>query len=155
MIHSIRARLMSMHRFATTSLVSVLLGAAAVTALPPSSASAATGSCDPSEFCMWWGSDYTGGLYEWAGSDSNLGDDHFENANTSAIVSNNTESVWNRGVSNPHGLVHVVVYDGTGYTGAGLCIAQGRKANLPFTWKNRISSYRWVTASTCSRYARL
>ena len=63
--------------------------------------------------------------------------------------------MWNRGLSDPSGLIDVVVYDGTNSTGAGLCVVHGRKANLPLSWMNRISSYRWVTASTCSRYPRL
>jgi len=157
MTPKINAASMAMRRTGIAALVSVLLGVASFTVLFTGTASAATGTCDPGEFCMWWSFSYTGGLYEYAGSDSNLGNDHFENANTNEYVTNNTESVWNRGLSDPNGYIDVVVYDGTGtgYTGAGLCVVQGRKANLPTSWLNRISSYRWVTASTCSRYPRL
>lgn len=68
------------------------------------------------------------------------------------VVGNNTRSVWNRGVTVPSGLVDVVAYDATGQTGAGICIRQGRRATLPSNWWDRISSYKWVTRTTCNGY---
>jgi hypothetical protein len=155
MTHTISTTPTPIRRAALAALVAALLGVAAFTAMSPATASAATGSCDPGEFCMWYLTNFGGGLYEFSGSDSSLANDHFENANTSSIVDNNTESVWNRGTSDPNGYVHVVVYDGASYTGAGLCVVQGRKANLPASWQNRISSYRWANAATCNRYPHL
>lgn len=137
------------------AIVAALLSAATYLAVAPSTASAATGTCDPGDFCLWYYSNYSGGLYEFNGSDSTLANDHFENANTDQIVADNTMSVWNRGVSDPSGLVDVVAYSGTGYSGAGLCVRQGRKANLPSNWDNNIASYRWVTPATCSGFPQL
>jgi len=166
MTPKINAASMAMRRTGIAALVSVLLGVASFTVLFTGTASAATGTCDPGEFCMWWSFSYTGGLYEYAPGLAVLmtvflfslaGIPPLAGAWANEYVTNNTESVWNRGLSDPNGYIDVVVYDGTGtgYTGAGLCVVQGRKANLPTSWLNRISSYRWVTASTCSRYPRL
>jgi hypothetical protein len=153
MTHVIRAVPTPSRRTAVAVLAAALLGLAALMTTSAGSASAATGSCNSGEFCMWYLTGGTGGLYEFSGSDSNLNDDHFENADESAIVGNNTESVRNFGHSDPNGLVDVVVYDGTGYTGAGLCVKQGGVKTLPTSWFNRIESYKWVTAATCGRYA--
>ncbi|MDX6680907.1 MAG: hypothetical protein QOG94_946 [Solirubrobacteraceae bacterium] len=155
MTHILTAPTMPKRRVAATVLVCALLGLAGAMATSPGSASAATGTCDPGEFCMYYLTNFAGGLYEFGGSDSNLNNDHFENANTGSIVGNNTESVWNRGVSNSSGLVHVLVYSGTSYTGSALCVTQGRKANLPSNWQNNIESYRWVDTNTCNRFTHL
>ncbi|HEV7808426.1 MAG TPA: peptidase inhibitor family I36 protein [Solirubrobacteraceae bacterium] len=155
MTHILTAVPMPRCRVAAAVLVCALLSLAGAMATSPGTASAATGTCDPGDFCMYYLTNFGGGLYEFGGSDSNLNNDRFENDDTSAIVGNNTESVWNRGVSDPNGLVHVVVYSGTGFTGSALCVTQGRKANLPPNWRNDIESYRWVDTNTCNRFVHL
>jgi hypothetical protein len=155
MSHLLRIPVVPGRRIALAALVSALLGAAAFIATSPGTASAATGSCDPGDFCMYYLFNQSGGLYEFSGSDSNLANDHFENTNTDQVVNNNTFSVWNRGVNDPNGLVDVVVFDGFNSTGAGLCVRQGHKVNLPGGWLDRISSYKWVTHATCNRFAQI
>jgi hypothetical protein len=144
-------------RLAVTALVCALLGIASVMALAPGSASAAKHSCDAREFCMWFGLNQTGGLFEFSRSDRDLRDNRFENAQTDQSVNDNTGSVWNRGGTDPDGLVDVVVRllpesPRDGATGPGLCIRQGMRTNLPSGWVDHVSSYRWVTHATCSKF---
>jgi peptidase inhibitor family I36 len=155
MTHILTAVTMPKRRVAAAVLVCALLGLASALATSPGTASAATGTCDPGEFCMYYLTNFRGGLYEFSGSDSNLNNDHFENSQTNQIVGNNTESVWNRGVSDPSGLNHVLVYSGPSFTGSAMCVTRGRKANLPANWQNNIESYRWVNADTCNRFVHL
>lgn len=156
MTHIISAASVPKRRIAVTVLVCALLSIAASMAMSSGTASAATGSCDPGDFCLYWGANWTGGLYEFAGSDGNLHNDFFENTHTNVIVGDNTQSVWNRGVNDPSGLVDVVAHEYPApLRGNGLCIRQGRQANLPVNWRDRISSYRWVTPATCNLYPQL
>lgn len=126
------------------ALLIALAIAVATACVAAPGAKAATGSCDPGDFCMWYLTNYSGGLYEWSGSDSNLGNDHFENADSFATVTNNTESVHNYGV--PATYDDVRAYDGTGYSGASTCYPRGARISDLGGWNNRISSYRWVTS---------
>ena len=140
----------SRRRLAASACAATIIGAAALVAGPVSSAQAATGSCDPGEFCLYYFTSRAGGLYEYSGSDSSLANDHFENADTGQIVNNNTDSAWNRGTGT--GLIDVLVYDGTGYSSTARCIKQGRVVNNLGSFNNKISSYKWVTRSVCNTY---
>ena len=140
----------SLTRVGASACVATVLGAAALVAGPMTTAQAATGSCDPGDFCLYYATSRTGGLYEYSGSDSSLANDHFENSQTNQVVNNNTWSAWNRGTGT--GLVDVLVYDGTGYSSSARCIKQGRVVNTLGSFNNRVSSYRWVTRSVCDTY---
>jgi Peptidase inhibitor family I36 len=137
------------------TFLAALLGAALLIGTSASSASAAYGVCGSGDFCMWYRFHQQGGLYHFGGSDSNLHNDRFERFNTNAIVGNNTFSVRNKGVADPSGLNDVLVYDlpGAGSQGgASGCIKRGAAGNLPNFWQDRISSYKWVTRSTCNAH---
>ena len=140
----------SLTRVGASACVATVLGAAALVAGPMTTAQAATGSCDPGDFCLCYATSRTDGLYEYSGSDSSLANDHFENSQTNQVVNNNTWSAWNRGTGT--GLVDVLVYDGTGYSSSARCIKQGRVVNTLGSFNNRVSSYRWVTRSVCDTY---
>ena len=95
-------------RITLFALVGALLAADALTSVNPAEAakpkakSAAYGVCGAGDFCLYYLYNRAGGLYHFGGSDSNLNNDHFENAAVpSAWVGNNTMSAWNRGVSDP------------------------------------------------------
>jgi Peptidase inhibitor family I36 len=140
----------SLTRLGASACVATVIGAAAILAGPVGTAQAATGSCNAGDFCLYYFTSRSGGLYEYSGSDSSLANDHFENADTGQIVNNNTDSAWNRGTGT--GLVDVLVYDGTGYSSTARCIKQGRVVNNLGSFNNKISSYRWVTRSVCNTY---
>lgn len=97
----------------------------------------------------------SGGLYQSTRNDTDLTDDTFyyfiDPARNEQLprVQRNTWSAWNRGGSD------VVVYDGRASTGAGACIHAGPRINLPAKWKDRISSFRFATRSSCDRYEEL
>jgi peptidase inhibitor family I36 len=113
---------------AAAVLVAASLGIAAFTAMSSGTASAATGSCDPGDFCMWWGPNEIGGLYENAGSDKTLDDDYFENIVTDEIVGDDTSSVWNRGFTIP--MVSSMSWPSraSGIGASGCAFAKGRAA---------------------------
>jgi len=129
-------------------LIAAVAGVGAFMIAAPG-AKAATGTCDSGDFCMWYYTNYQGGLYEWYKNDSTLANDHFENANTASIVNNNTWSAKNRGTGGTPGAYDDVrVYDGTGYGGASRCIPyRGSVPDLGIgAWRDRISSFKWVTS---------
>jgi hypothetical protein len=143
MSHTLQRAGLRSPRIVAALLVTLALGVTAFLVVTPG-AKAATGSCDPGDFCLWYLTGYSGGLYEYSGSDSRLDNDHFENINTNAIVNNNTESAFNYG--NPASYDDVRAYDGLGYTGASFCIPRGGRISNLGGWNNRISSYKWVTS---------
>ena len=137
-------------RLAAAASIATIVGSAALVAGPVSTAQAATGTCDPGDFCLYYLFNRSGGLYEYSGSDSNLANDKFENQQTNQSVDNNTFSAWNRGTGS--GLIDVLVYDGPGYSSTARCIRQGRVVNNLGSFNNKVSSYRWVTRAVCNTY---
>ena len=134
------------------TFLAALLGAALLIGTSAPSASASYGRCDAGEFCMWFGPNQWGGIYQFGGNDPNLHNDRFERIQTSAIVGNNTASVRNKGTADPGGRIDVVVFTEPQFRGSGGCIRRGAAGNLPAFWQNKISSYAWVTRGACGAY---
>jgi hypothetical protein len=155
MAHGIPAGSLPRRRTLVAVLAAAALGVAAYMAAAPATASAAYGVCGAGDFCLYWATGEYGGLYHYGGSDGNLDNDHFEGAHTDQIVGNNTESVWNHGVSDPSGYNDVLVYRGAGPSGAAACIPLGARGDLPTSWWNDIEGYKWVTRATCNAHPRL
>jgi hypothetical protein len=124
----------------TALLVALSVGAGGFLLAAPGAQAFPT--CDDGEFCLYRYNHAQGGLYEWAGSDSNLANDRFEIFDTGTLVSNHAQSAYNKGV--PAYYDDVRVYDGLGYTGASRCIPRGTYVSDLGSWNNRISSYKWV-----------
>ena len=143
MAHTLHRAGLPTRRVVAALLVALAVGLTAFLVATPG-AKAATGTCDPGDFCLWYQDGARGGLYEFSGSDSTLANDHFENTNTDQIVNNNTESAFNDG--NPATYDDVRVYDGLSYTGSSFCIPRSVYYTDLGDWSNRISSYRWVTS---------
>ena len=128
------------------ALVSALLAVCGIMATTASSASAASydGVCESGEFCMGYMYNLSGGLYDNSGSDpdADLGNDRFVR-NWAQFVGNNTWSMQNKGRTH-----EILVYDGAGYQGAVACLKRSAGIlNLDGSWwKDRISSYKWVTS---------
>jgi len=145
MAHSIKTASM-IRGSLLTALVSALLVVCGLMATTASSASAASynGACESGEFCMGLYYNLSGGLYDNSGSDpdNNLHNDHFVR-NWAQLVGNNTWSIQNRGSTH-----EILVYDGAGRTGAVACLKRSRGLlNLDGSWwKDRISSYKWVSS---------
>ncbi len=133
-----------------------LAGTGPAAAIPPSEP-----LCPQGDLCMWKYADFGGGRYNHSGSDANLHNDRFRYLNTTQTVADNTRSVWNNGISNRYGLVHVLAYvrgahePWKPWTGAAICVRQGVRKNLPAGYAGTISSYRWVTHSLCRLYPQL
>jgi hypothetical protein len=155
MTHLLHRSPVPARRVTLAAFVAALLGVAAVMTLSAGSASAAEATCDAGEFCLYFSAAEKAGIYEFSGSDSNLDNDYYENYNTDKVVGQYSMRVFNNGVSDPNGRVDVVAYDGTGYTGPGLCIRQHKNGVLPFGWHDRISSYKWVTPAECGAYPQM
>jgi hypothetical protein len=123
------------------------LGVAALAAPAASDASVAS-VCREGEFCLWSDYNQRGGLYHYAGSDSTLWNDRFENELTNLPVGNNTMSFRNRGTT-AGGPAHVRVFDGVSFTGPHTCAPQGSRGNFRWDsinrmdWANRVESYVW------------
>jgi hypothetical protein len=136
-------RFPGVRRAAAVAAAVLGLGVAALVAPGASQA----GVCSPGEFCMWWGYSFNGGLYHHAGSDSNLWNDRFENANRNEVVADNTNSFWNRGTSS--GPAQVRVFTGINGTGAHTCAPQGAKGHFRYDpatgidWLNNVESFEW------------
>jgi len=142
-------------RIAVAALVAALLSAAAFTATSPTTASASPGDahCDRGDFCMWYNYNFVGGIFQYAGSASDLRRNFFE-GNPTQQVSRNTASVQNAGKSATR--AYVLAYDRPFWKSSTqnpkngkLCIRQGTVTNLPSNWVDNIMSYRWVTPGEC------
>ena len=141
---------LSRRRIAIAMLASVLLGIAAFLAISPRSASAAPAPCANGEFCLYYLDDLKGGRYHFDHSDSNLGNDLFEDGEGSELtVAKRAASVWNNGADDPDDRTEVIVYTGRGFTGEAGCIRQDESGDLAEGFANKIQSYRWVTPAQC------
>ncbi len=137
-------------RIVAAMLAAALLGIAAFGAISPGSASAAPAPCADGEFCLYYLDDLKGGRYHFDRSDSNLGNDRFEDGEGSELtVANRAASVWNNGTDDPDDRTEVMVYTGRGFTGEAGCIRQDESGDLREGFANKIQSYRWVTPAQC------
>jgi hypothetical protein len=139
----------SLGRTAVAVLAAALLGAAWL-AMSPGSASAAIAPCPKKEFCLYFSNSLQGGIYHFSGSDSNLGNDEFEQAPPNLGVANDAESAWNNGRADPRGRDDVAVYTGRNFTGRAACIRLGQRGDLRGGFVNNVESYRWITPATCN-----
>ena len=137
----------SPRRIAIAAVAAALLGATALLALSAAPAAATYGRCDPGEFCLYSDTAQVEGIYQYAGSDPNLNNDHFERADRNQIVGNNTYSVWNR--ARPAAKEYVVIYASVGHRGADACVLPGDRGQVPRFWWKNIESYKWVTPGAC------
>jgi hypothetical protein len=136
-------------RRAILAILAALLGATAVSTMSTSTASATNGRCDPGEFCLYSDTAQVEGIYQYAGSDPNLNNDHYERGDRNQIVGNTTYSAWNFGIPDPKS--SVAIYTEEGYRGWDACIPRAERGQLPRNWWRSIESYRWVTWRTCVR----
>jgi hypothetical protein len=134
------------------ALVSALLSIAAFMAVAPGIASAGTNNyvCEPGEFCLGRLYNLSGGLYP------DLRDNVFfyytdpAQNETLGRVSQNSWSAYNHG-----NYQDVMVYTWFSYTGNKACIKKDRYIGDLGSWKDRISSLRWVTRAECNAAAQL
>jgi hypothetical protein len=133
-------------------MTAALLSAAAFIAVSPGKASATYGVCGAGDFCLHYSYRQSGGLYHFSGSDSNLGNDHYEGGASNLTVGGNAESAWNNGRATSNGHDDVIVYAGRNWTGRAGCIWLGQKGNLAGGLVNNVHSHRWVTPATCNRF---
>jgi hypothetical protein len=138
-------------RTAVAVLLAALLGAAASLTLSPGNASAAPAPCARGEFCLYFLDGLGGGRYHFTGSDSNLGNDRFEDGLGDVVtVANHAESVWNNGIADARGRDDVAVYTGRNFTGRAACIRLGQRGDLRGGFVDNVESYRWITPATCN-----
>jgi hypothetical protein len=97
-------------------------------------------NCDAGDFCAYEHGSFGGGLYAWAGSDSDWSNNFL---NTGPSINNNDQSWWNRG--NPcAGCDAVRVFDGKNFAAPRtICLTRGQTvSSLPAAAK-RGSSHSW------------
>jgi hypothetical protein len=136
---------------AVAALVAALVGTAAALTVSPGSASAAIAPCPREEFCLYYFNSLQGGRYHFSGSDSNLGNDRFQDGPGDVVtVANSAESVWNNGRADSRGRDDVAVYTGRNFTGRAACIRLGQRGDLRGGFVNNVESYRWITPATCN-----
>jgi hypothetical protein len=133
-------------------VITVAVAMASVVMILAVPIAARASTCAPGDFCIYANGNFTGGLYHYAGSDGNLGNDFFENADTATIVSNNGSSVRNYGFPGPYSAARF--YDGLWSTGASLGCLDNAGGSVSLgedlagtPGDNRISSYEWF--DTC------
>jgi hypothetical protein len=136
-------------RIVMAAAIAALLGAAALLTVSPSPAEAVFRKCPKSEFCLYFNEDANGGIYHFAGSDSNLNNDRYEGEDTGETVGNTSRYAHNNGVLGQKS--NVIVYDRPQGKGARGCIPRRAKGKLPRNWWNKIESYRWVTQAQCAK----
>ena len=142
----------SLRRTTMALMAAALMSAAAFMAVSPAKASATYGVCGAGDFCLHYSYGQSGGLYHFSGSDSNLGNDHYEGGASNLTVGGNAESAWNNGRATSSGHDDVIVYAGRNWTGRAGCIRLGQKGNLAGGLVNNVHSHRWVTPATCNRF---
>jgi hypothetical protein len=135
-------------RSAAAIAAAVLGLGAAPQAAPAAPAAPAASVCAVGEFCLWNRANQTGGLYHFAGSDSTLWNDRFENISNSTQVANASVSWWNRGTT-AGGPAQVRVFSGSRFTGVHTCAPQGSRGNFGWDpvnriyWSSQVESYTW------------
>jgi hypothetical protein len=140
-----------------------LAAAAVVLVAVPATASART-HCLKGEFCLFSELKRQGGLYHFSGSDSNLGNNVFENLRPNELVGNSGRSARNRGTNVRSRLVDVAVYTQKNYGGVAGCVRQGHAGSLldgltdwhgpsefDRGFANNVESYRWVRRAYCNK----
>jgi hypothetical protein len=127
-------------------VAAVVLGGTVGALVAPASSHA--GQCSVGEFCLWSSFAQTGGLYHYAGSDSTLWNDRFENEDTALVVANSANSWWNRGTT-VGGPAQVRLFTDVNGRGAFTCAPQGSSGNFIYDrsndvlWKNEVESFEW------------
>ena len=88
---------------AAAGIAAGLFGAVSVVPAATASAAARDGSCDPGEFCYYWGSNFYGAVSDFTASVGDYGTTQpscYDFKGTAAghgqCIKNNAESVWNR-----------------------------------------------------------
>jgi hypothetical protein len=141
----------SRRRTAGAVLAAAVVGIAASLTMSPGSASAAIAPCPKKEFCLYYFNGLQGGRYHFSGSDSNLGNDRFQDGPGNMVtVANSAESVWNNGRADSRGRDDVAVYTGRNFTGSAACVRLGQRGDLRGGFVNNVESYRWITPATCN-----
>jgi hypothetical protein len=127
------------------AVAAVVLGGSAGALMAPAASQA--GQCSVGEFCLWEHIGRGGGLYHYAGSDSTLWNDSFENVDAGRTVANKASSWWNRGTA--AGPAQVRVFADPSFTGAFTCAPQGTSGDLRYDfvkeiqWNDQVESFVW------------
>ncbi|WP_328334049.1 peptidase inhibitor family I36 protein [Kribbella sp. NBC_00382] len=103
------------------------------TAAPVVPASAALGDCPSGYFCAWADDNAQGHRAQWAGDDSNWGDDGMHD---------NDETVYNNGT--PGGYDHVWLYYDVNYGRYNMCVEPGEWYDAQLD-DNDHDSHQWQT----------
>ena len=95
------------------------------------------GVVEVGEFGLYYAPNSGLPVYDLYLSDPDFRGDRFPGSNL--LVDNNTASYWNRDSFWWH------VYTGYNYTGSHGCLSSGYRGNASVTFRNTISSARWLT----------
>lgn len=97
-------------------------------------------TCDSGDFCAYYYSNFSGGLYAWSGSDADWRNNYLANG---ASIDNDDMSWWNRG--DPcAGCDAVRVFDGVNFASPRtICLTRGQSVASNSTAANRGSSHSW------------
>lgn len=93
------------------------------------------------DFCLWFSTNFVGSLSDFFNSDTNLGNNNFltPGLGLGSPVANNAESALNADTS-----LSVLVFTGTGFTGAGGLVSPRQFGNFNTTFVNNVESFSFA-----------